>query len=565
MRSLIRPIFKGVSPGVQSDPAPAAGESGSAKSSQAMARPPELVSRGPMPPGDTSRPRVARGGLTIAQAFRKETQVNDAVKQLQTMAQLPNLKTMEPGVLAALANQMAQLHGELQGELALRRQERTGVPRLAGPASDAAAGEPRLIGSPRGTGSRQVPGHEQPEIIPLAELSEKRAHADAIGTLQDLIHPELRTMEVSMLAALAYDEIAPLHDGLQSELASRTQGRPGTSAGRKVTFATEDDGKVKVKILGGDDPKEAPGQEAPMAHPASNTGRAGFHGLDWFKTNKATDAAQGERPVVKVSRLPSRREEKDMPENHPKEAPTRADLIDGVIGRLEMLVIQDPARADKAIRTQILPIDVLDPDRVGRAMRNMHLPPAKREPDVHWDQAAIQEVLELYEIFQAEHGKAPTFGPAARKGIELAHGEREREAAKEAQWDLLRSEPRNVGTLNTEEMGQVEKALKGGGQALQRMSERAARARPSSALGWTRRVVRSTPKPLEGTRLGEFVALVRRDVDALSRSADIAPQDAAHLLLRMVENGQTGNKLRPDDNDILLNALRAAASSRPLG
>jgi hypothetical protein len=224
--------------------------------------------------------------------------------------------------------------------------------------------------------------------------------------------------------------------------------------------------------------------------------------------------------------------------------------LNGAVGRLQALAIQDPERARQAIQNRILPGEVLG-DLVGPAS-------TKEVIDLH---AMYQEVEADAAAGRRSHGVVETFGVAAQ-GIAKVREETLRRAAMEAQMGQALSTP-ELKELPPGPLKMVSDALKGGqGQALQRMSERAARASPKTLLDRARRVVQNKPQALEGTRRQDFVARVDRDIAALVKELRIEPRHAALLLQRAVHTGQLGaDKLRPEDRALLLEVLAAKASN----
>ena len=162
-------------------------------------------------------------------------------------------------------------------------------------------------------------------------------------------------------------------------------------------------------------------------------------------------------------------------------------------------------------------------------------------------------VLDLHAMF----GKAVDGIEQARQDV-LARTEN---AARRAELGMDPVPPPALGALQAGELGLVKRALKGEGQALLRMNERAERANPKTVAGFMRRVVHTKPKPLEGGRRADFEALVAHDITGLAKSAKIEPQFAARLLQRAVENGQMGARLRADDRGLLLEILAAQAQN----
>jgi hypothetical protein len=224
--------------------------------------------------------------------------------------------------------------------------------------------------------------------------------------------------------------------------------------------------------------------------------------------------------------------------------------LNGAVGRLQALAIRDPERARQAIQNRILPGEVLG-DLLGPAS-------TKEVIDLH---AMYQEVEADAAAGRRSHGVVETFGVAAQ-GIAEVRETTLRRAAMEAQMGQAVSTP-ELKELPPGPLKMVSDALKGGqGQALQRMSERAARASPKTLLDRARRVVQNKPQALEGTRRQDFVARVDRDIAALVKELRIEPRHAALLLQRAVHTGQLGaDKLRPEDRALLLEVLAAKASN----
>lgn len=104
--------------------------------------------------------------------------------------------------------------------------------------------------------------------------------------------------------------------------------------------------------------------------------------------------------------------------------------------------------------------------------------------------------------------------------------------------------------LNDGDLARVKEVLDGEGLALRRMNERAARAG-----GVVARMGLNAPRPLEGSRRAAFVALVNDDIANLAENARIERPSAAELLLRAVDTGQMGTRLRPGDKELLREVL----------
>lgn len=223
--------------------------------------------------------------------------------------------------------------------------------------------------------------------------------------------------------------------------------------------------------------------------------------------------------------------------------------LNSAVGRLQALAIQDPDRARQAIEKRVLPAEVMG-ELLG--------------PEV------TKEVLDLHAMYQKVETKAAagtrslgveeTFGHATRGIAEVRRDVLSR-AATMAELGLAPPAPA-LRELNPDQLKMVSDALKGRGQALQRMKERAVRASPTTLLDKARRAVRHGPRALEGSRHRDFVALVDRDISALAAKLNIEPRHAARLLQRAVHGGQMGaDSLRPQDRALLLDVLAAKASN----
>jgi len=224
--------------------------------------------------------------------------------------------------------------------------------------------------------------------------------------------------------------------------------------------------------------------------------------------------------------------------------------LNSAIGRLQALATLDPERARQAIEKRILPAEVLR-DSLGPQFTD--------------------EVIDLHALYQNVDAKAAagkrsldveaTFGASTIKGIEDARVSTLASAERFAAMGMALPTPEPT-QLNPDQLAKVTGALKGQGQALQRMSERAARARPKTVHDFARRLTRHNPQSLEGTRRQDFVALVDRDIAALVTQLRIEPQHAARLLQGAVNSGQLGaDALRPQDRALLLEVLAAKASN----
>ncbi len=231
--------------------------------------------------------------------------------------------------------------------------------------------------------------------------------------------------------------------------------------------------------------------------------------------------------------------------------------LNGAIGRLQALAIEEPERARRAMETRTLPEKVLP-------------------PDVGLHEISVDDIFDLYDMYKdvdakAAHAKGDpglldldaTFGKAV-DGIQQARQDvlaKTENAARRAELGMDPVPPPAPGALHAGELDLVKRALKGEGKALLRLNERAARADPKTVVAFMRRVVQTKPKPLEGGRRADFEALVAHDITELAKSAKIEPQFAARLLQRAVENGQMGASLRTDDKGLLLEVLAARAQN----
>ena len=229
--------------------------------------------------------------------------------------------------------------------------------------------------------------------------------------------------------------------------------------------------------------------------------------------------------------------------------------LNGAVGRLQALAIQDPQRAQQAIENRALPAEVLP-------------------PGVGLDGISVDEVFDLYAMYkevedeaaripEAEPGRPALglheqFGHAVQ-GIDEARQAvlaRAGHAAMLAQIGMDPGQPSSgpaPAPLNGGELALVKEALGGEGMALRRMNERAARAG-----GVVARMGLNAPRPLEGNRRTTFEELVARDITRLAKHNSIDRQFAADLLLRAVDSGQMGARLRPDDKQLLLEVLAQA-------
>jgi hypothetical protein len=213
----------------------------------------------------------------------------------------------------------------------------------------------------------------------------------------------------------------------------------------------------------------------------------------------------------------------------------------------DLLALQNPERVQQAIQRGTLPAEVLG-DRL--------------------DPQFVEDVLDIHTQFQAAARALgqPTFRDAGGIADIIDKALKGRAARAEAlaliaELDATPSPPAPQA-LNANQIMTMTGALKGGGQALRRMSERAERANPKTLVSFMRRAVKTKPKPLEDARRTDFVALVDGDIAALVTKLRIEPQHAVDLLLRAVHAGQMGtDTLRPQDRELLLEVLAAKALS----
>jgi len=222
--------------------------------------------------------------------------------------------------------------------------------------------------------------------------------------------------------------------------------------------------------------------------------------------------------------------------------------LNEAVGRLQALALRDPQRARQAIENRALPAAVLP-------------------PGVGLDAISADEVFDLYAMYKEvedEAAKAPGAGPGGRVlGLNEQFGhavqgldEGRRAGLARAEIGMDPGQPSSGSVpapLNGGELALVTNALGGEGLALQRMNERAARAESVVA-----RMGLNAPKPLEGSRRADFEALVERDIARLAERARIDRPFAADLLLRAVDAGQMGARLRPDDKALLREVLARA-------
>jgi ankyrin repeat protein len=187
------------------------------------------------------------------------------------------------------------------------------------------------------------------------------------------------------------------------------------------------------------------------------------------------------------------------PDVSPSGAAAPAARMNAVVGRLQAVAIQDPQRAQQAIES---------------------------EPSG----PAVEGTDEIQQVAPARAGHA----------------------AMQAEIGMDLGQPAPA-PLNDGDLARVKRALGGEGLALRRMNERAARAK-----GVVARMGLNAPRPLEGRRRADFAMLVERDIASLAASTDIERQVAANLLLRAVDSGQMGARLRPDDKLLLLEILAQA-------
>ncbi len=122
--------------------------------------------------------------------------------------------------------------------------------------------------------------------------------------------------------------------------------------------------------------------------------------------------------------------------------------------------------------------------------------------------------------------------------------------------------------LSADERRCVAQALPGGGRALRRLADRAARADLAVSTGLragiTRLVGPGAPRPLDGHRRDVFRELLGHDVHTLADHAKLDVASAAGLLLRAVESGAVGTGLRLDDRLLLLGMLGHWAPKEPV-
>jgi ankyrin repeat protein len=229
--------------------------------------------------------------------------------------------------------------------------------------------------------------------------------------------------------------------------------------------------------------------------------------------------------------------------------------LNGAVGRLQALAILDPQRARQAIENRALPAEVLP-------------------TDVGLDGISVDDVFDLYEMYKEvndEAAQAREAGPGghvlglserfgkAVHGIDAARESFLGEAERAAMWAQAGVDPGQPSSepapapLNDGELALVKNALGGEGLALRRMNERAARAGSVVA-----RMGLNAPKPLEGRRRADFAALVERDIARLAERTRIDRPFAADLLLRALDAGQMGARLRPDDRALLREVLAEA-------
>jgi hypothetical protein len=221
-------------------------------------------------------------------------------------------------------------------------------------------------------------------------------------------------------------------------------------------------------------------------------------------------------------------------------------LLCDAVGRLQILAAKSPERVQQAVQRGVLPAEVLR-DRL--------------------DPRFVEDVLGLHAQsdrpdFSDAGGFAKIIARARAAIVDGAKKQAERLAEIGETGET--SSPPVPRALNADQITMVQAALNGGGQALRRMSERAERANAApakTALGRLRQTL-GKPKPLEAARRQDFVALVDRDIAALVTKLRIEPSHAADLLRRAVHAGQLGSDtLRPQDRDLLLEALAAKASN----
>jgi hypothetical protein len=198
------------------------------------------------------------------------------------------------------------------------------------------------------------------------------------------------------------------------------------------------------------------------------------------------------------------------------------------------------------------------------------LPAEVLPPQVGLDGISVNERFDLYAMskeVEDEGARTPEAGPGGRVlGLSEPSGpavegtdEVQQVAPAKAGHAAMRAEiGMDLGQpaparLNDDELALVKNALGGEGLALRRMNERAARAK-----GVVARMGLNAPRPLEGRRRADFAMLVERDIASLATRTPIGQQVAADLLLRAVDSGQMGARLRPDDKRLLLEILAQA-------
>jgi len=138
--------------------------------------------------------------------------------------------------------------------------------------------------------------------------------------------------------------------------------------------------------------------------------------------------------------------------------------------------------------------------------------------------------------------------------------------AREAAEKALAATPPPSQPLSAAERRWLAQALPGGGRAMRRLADRAARADLAVSTGLLARTTRlvspGPPRPLDAQRRQDFLALLGRDITALAQHAQLDEPSAAALLLRAVLSGTVGTAMHPDDHLLLMGLLDRQAAPR---
>ncbi|MBW8831115.1 MAG: hypothetical protein JF606_17160 [Burkholderiales bacterium] len=136
--------------------------------------------------------------------------------------------------------------------------------------------------------------------------------------------------------------------------------------------------------------------------------------------------------------------------------------------------------------------------------------------------------------------------------------------------ELLADERRQDDALLAQQRAQraqlVHSALPTGGAVMKRLKDRTARAHPTTRAEQWRACLNGRPKPLDGERMQAFGAMLHADVMALAETGKMERWMAAATMGEAVLDGILGQGIRPEDRQLLLDALGEMAMQvdRPL-